>query len=272
MLKRPVFIALTLLFALAPSAIVPLLAVQDVAWIILRSVEANARDWKAAPEYDCFERDQERDGGTRTYEYLMIFGSPYQRLVAINGEPLASTLQAEEQSKLNSVILERSKESASERARRITRYNRDRKRDHLLMEQLTVAFNFTLMSDDKLDGYDVYVLKATPRPDYRPPNMEAEVLKGMEGKLWIDKQTLQWVRVEAQVIHPVSIEGFLAQVQPGTRFELEKMPVDDVWLPKHFSMKSQAKVLFFFTRRSQEDDTYFDYRKATPLPAPLEEK
>lgn len=41
--------------------------------------------------------------------------------------------------------------------------------------------------------------------------------------------------VEATVIHPVSIEGFLAQVEPGTQFKLEKMPVaDGIWLPKHF--------------------------------------
>jgi len=30
----------------------------------------------------------------------------------------------------------------------------------------------------------------------------------MEGKLWIDEKTFQWVKVEATVIRPVSIEGF----------------------------------------------------------------
>jgi hypothetical protein len=43
----------------------------------------------------------------------------------------------------------------------------------------------------------------------------------MEGTLWIDKKTFQWVKVEATVIRPVSIAGFLAQVQTGRRFELE---------------------------------------------------
>jgi hypothetical protein len=93
----------------------------------------------------------------------------------------------------------------------------------------------------------------------------------MEGKLWIDKKTYQWVKVEATVIHPVSIAGFLAQVEPGTRFELEKMPVtDSLWLPKHFAMKSQARVLFFFTRKSQADETYYGYQKATPIQAAAE--
>ena len=115
----------------------------------------------------------------------------------------------------------------------------------MMMEQLTKSMNFALVGEQKLNGYDVYVLKATPRADYRPPNMESQALRGMQGKLWIDKQTFQWVKVEAQVIRPVSIEGFLAEVEPGTRFELEKMPVGDgVWLPKHFAMQSRARALF----------------------------
>jgi hypothetical protein len=70
--------------------------------------------------------------------------------------------------------------------------------------------------------------------------------------------------VQAKVIRPVSIEGFLATVEPGTQFLLEKAPVDnDVWEPMHFSMKSEAKVLFFFNHRSQENDVYFDYRKSS---------
>jgi hypothetical protein len=67
-------------------------------------------------------------------------------------------------------------------------------------------------------------------------------------------------------MRPVSIGGFLAEVEPGTHFELEKAPVtDSIWLPKHFAMKSQAKVLFFFTRKSQADETYSDYHKPAPI-------
>jgi hypothetical protein len=235
----------------------------DVATIIQRSVEANNKDWEAAPQYDHFERDRQPDGGTRTYEVMMILGSDYQRLVAVNGKPLSPEEQASEQQKLEHVIAQRHDESAEQKAQRIARYEKDRKRDHLMMEQLTVAFDFKLLGKQKLGPYDVYVLQATPRPGYQPPNTETKVLTGMQGKLWIDKETYQWVKVEAEVVHPVSIVGFLAEVEPGTRFELEKMPVeDDIWLPSHFSMKARAKVLFFFSHKTQDDETYFDYHKA----------
>jgi hypothetical protein len=245
----------------------------DVDAIIRRSVEANAVDWKTAPDYDYFERDAQQDGGTKTYEELMILGSPYERLVAINGKTLSREHQAQEQQNLQSAIVERQRESQQERVERIAKYEKERKRDHLMMEQLSKALDFRLLGEQTLGPFKVYVLKATPRPGYKPPNYATEVLTGMEGRLWIDEKTFQWVKVEATVIRPVSIGGFLAEVEPGTSFELEKMPMEGrIWLPKHFAMKSQAKVLFFFTRKSQADETYYGYYKAAPIQAGVPQK
>ena len=42
------------------------------------------------------------------------------------------------------------------------------------------------------------------------------------------------LKVEVTVIRPVSIDGFPAEVEPGTHFELEKAPVtDSIRLRKH---------------------------------------
>jgi hypothetical protein len=236
----------------------------DVHTIIERSVQANTVDWQQAPEYDCYETDRD-DQGTKTYQVMMILGSPYERLVAVNEKPLSADQQQAEQHKLELAIANRQKESSRQRTQRIAKYEKDRKRDHLLMEQLTVAFDFQLQGMQKMGPHEVYLLKATPRPGYRPPNSQAKVLTGMEGRLWIETKSYQWVKVEATVVHPVSIAGFLARVEPGTRFELENVPVNEnLWLPKHFTMKASAKVLLMFTHRQQEDETYFNYHKAAP--------
>ncbi len=241
-------------------------AQNNVDTIIQSSVEANAADWKAAPDYDFIERDRQQGGGTMTHEELMILGSPYERLVAVNGKPLPPEQQTQEQQKLETTVVERQKESQQERGQRIAKYQKARKSDQVLMEQLTKALDFKLLGEQKLGSQEVYVLKATPHPGYEPPNIESKVLTGMEGKLWIDKKTFQWVKVEATVIRPVSIEGFLAEVEPGSHFELEKMVVaDNIWLPKHFEMKSRAKILFLFTRKSQADETYSGYHKPAPI-------
>lgn len=233
----------------------------DVQTIIRKSVAANQEDYIQAPQYDYKERDR-NSKGDKTYQITMIEGTPYQRLIAVNGKPLSTAQSEQEKKKQEQAAEERRSESTEQRQRRVAKYEKDRRRDHEMMEQLTRAFDFKLTGQRKVRGFTVYVLQATPRPGYQPPNVEMQVLPGMQGELCIDQKTFQWVKVTARVIHPVSIEGFLAQVEPGTQFELENTPVGrDVWQASHFSMKSDAKILHVLNHASWEDDTYFDYHR-----------
>lgn len=234
----------------------------DVNAIIRQSVAANEADWNAANDYDYIEQDRDVSGA-KTYHVFMIDGSPYQELVAVGGKPLSSADQQQEQQKLHAVMAKRRSESANDRAGRLAKYQKERKRDHILMQQLVQAFKFRLQGKRRLGGYNVYVLQATPRPGYRPPNLDSQVLTGMRGTLWIDERTYQWVKVEAYVVRPVSIAGFVARVQPGTRFELEKMPVGNgIWLTKQFAMKSNSRILLLFPHRNHEDETFSNYQKS----------
>jgi hypothetical protein len=246
-----VLLGSTTLFSQQPSA-------QE---IIEKSVAANQADFKAAVNFNWVETD--KTGRTaKTSIVTMIEGTPYYRLIAVNGRPLSPAQEAQEEKKQQKVIAQRRAETPEQRRERVEKFEKERRRDNSMMEQLTKAFNFTLLGEHRVHGYTVYVLKATPRPGYKPPSMELQVLTGMHGELWVDQKTFHWVKVTAQVIHPVSIEGFLAEVEPGTRFELENIPVGDgsTWQPSHFSMRSNAKVFHLFTRESSEDDTYTDYK------------
>jgi len=235
---------------------------EDVANIIRRSTQANNRDWAAVPQFDNSERDRNKNGD-KTYTVIMLFGSPYQRLIAVNGRSISAKKQKEEQEKYEKARSERQHESPDQRSKRIRKYQAERKRDHTLVEQMTTAFDFHLAGKRSLNGYEVYVLKASPRQGYKPPDRDSQVLTAMEGTLWIDQVTFQWVKVEAHVIHPVRIEGFVAEVEPGTKFEFEKRPVTpDIWLASHFSMKSNAKVMLLFPHRGQEEDWFFHYHRA----------
>ncbi len=260
---RGVWFSVLCLAAAAFAARAPV----DVQSIVQRSVAANDADFRAQPQYSYDVREAGPDG-VKTYEVRMILGSDYRKLIAENGEPLSPEEQKKEERKLADEIAKRRAESPADRRDRIAKYERDRRRDHAMMQELTKAFNFRLLGTQKLGAFQCYVLRATPRPGYQPPNRDTEVLPGMEGRMWIDTKTFQWVKVEARVVHPVSIEGFLAEVEPGTRFELEKMPVGDgIWLPKHFAMRSDARILHLFSKKDHEDDTFFDYRKGGPVQA-----
>jgi hypothetical protein len=235
--------------------------------IIQRSVEVNRRDWDFAPGYDYSQR--ERDGETiKTYQELMIAGSRYDRLVAIDDQPLSPKDEAKEQRRLQKTIAERQQESPDERAQRVAQYQKEIDRDHVLMEELTKALNFTLSGKDILGRHEVYVLKGTPRADYRPLNKQAKALTGMQGTLWIDAANFHWVKAEAEVVSPVWIYGFVARIEPGTHFELDQTPIaDGLWMPNHFVMDAKAKVFLLFPHYERDDITYFNYHKSGPSPA-----
>jgi hypothetical protein len=228
--------------------------------IIRRSAQATHADWERASDFDFCERDKTKTG-SRTYAVLMIEGSPYNRLVQVNGDDLSSEQEAMEQERLVSTVQRRQHESPGQRAKRVAQYQKERRRDRELLEQLTAAMDFTFAGTELVDSHPVDVFEATPRRGYVPTSMETQVLTAMKGKLWIDQSSFRWVKIQAEVVRPVSIIGFLARVQPGTTFALEESPiVGDMWLPRHFAMQSLAKIAFFFDKSSQADETYFSYK------------
>ncbi|HVI09235.1 MAG TPA: hypothetical protein VND65_13180 [Candidatus Binatia bacterium] len=226
-----------------------------------KSLQANQRDWEAEAQFDYLEQDCERDG-KKTYEKTMMLGSPYQRLVEADGKALSALQQDEEKQKMQRAWTQRRNESPRARDRRIAKYESERRRDQMLMDEMVKAFDFNLQAEAKVDGHDVYVLQAKPRPGYQPPTLETKALTGMEGTLWIDKETFQWVKVEAKVVRPVAMGGILAKLEPGTHFELEKVPVaPGIWLPKHFAMASKAKILLFHNYENRQEENYFNFRR-----------
>jgi hypothetical protein len=231
--------------------------------IMRRSTAANRADWIAAPDYAYMERTH-NDHGTKTYDVTMILGSSYKRLVKDGDTLLSAAEQVREEGRLRAEVAKREAESPDQRATRIADYQNKRERAHRILEEMPRAFDYTVSATRRVGSRTVYVLRATPRKGYDPPNVESRVLTAMQGEFWVDTTTFQWVRASARVLRPVSIAGMFATVQPGTAFELEQVPMSgDVWLPKHFQIRSRSSILFFFHHHINEEDTYFDYRKIT---------
>jgi len=241
----------------------------NVQEIIRKSVAATDRDWKEAPNYvyTLREVDEKLDShghpkskSINTWEISVVEGSEYKKLLRRDGKPLSKEEQAAEEKKYEAEKLRRQRESPSERDKRVGRYEKERQQDHAMMREMATAFVFKLVGEQNIDGHAAYVLDATPKPNYVPHSRETKVLTGMRGRLWVDKQQYQWLKVEAEVIHQVSFYA-VATVGPGTKFFLEQEPVwDDVWLPKHFAVKVNASV-FWIARNSSEDDVYSNYRR-----------
>jgi len=223
---------------------------------------ANRTDFDAAPHFDYSERIKD-DSGTKTYDVVMLSGTPYKRLTAMNDRPLSGEQRRKEAEEFADERARRLEESDDDRADRLAEYQADRQRARRILDELPKAFQYTRRSDRTVSGRVVHVLEAVPRAGYRPPDVASRVLAGMRGEFWIDAASGQLTRAFAHVLKPVSIAGFLASVRPGTEFELEQMPVDgSVWLPTHFRIESRSSILFLFHHHTYEDRAYFRYHKS----------
>jgi len=239
--------------------------------IIRNSVAATKADWAQSSKYSYVERDVEdkrhNPPMSKTYRVVMIEGSPYNVITAVNGQPLSSDDKAAEERKLRKEIERRQKESERERERRVAKYDKEQNRDHQMLQEMVDAFEFKIAGEAQIDGHQCWIMDAEPKPGFEPSDHEGHVLKGMKGQLWIDKASNQWVKVHAEVVRPVSFFGFLAKVGPGTAFDLEQEPVTDgVWLPKAFQVRVRAWALGFVNENSEESETYWDYK---PMPQAL---
>ncbi len=237
----------------------------DINAIVQRSAHVTEADREASSEYEFSETDWEPGGSHKTYAVHMLYGSPYRQLIAIDGEPLPGDKQQEQERKLHKETFRRAHESPKQHARRIAEQEKENTRDRRFVEEFVHAFNFKLQGEQELDHREVYVVEAIPRPGFHPTDRDSAVLTGMRGTLYIDMQTDQWVKAEAEVTHPVSMAGFIATVEPGTRFVLEKTRLEDnIWLPRHFTMTAKAEILSLIHHHEHEDVTFFNYHKAKP--------
>jgi len=245
-------------FALAPRCFPQI----SPAEIVRRSVEAQDRDWQAAPMFSYQDHAVETKGETRTdqtFQVRMIEGSPYRRLAAVGDQPLSAALEQQEAKKEQREIARRRAESPLERERRIRKYEQERAQDHLLMTEMVRAFTFRLVGEQVVSGHNAYLLEANPNPQYKPANHEAKVLTGMKGRLWVEKEQFHWAKVEAEVVRPVFFH-LIARVGPGTQFLFENEPVtDQIWQPARFTVQVAATVMWW-RHDSSSEETFTNYR------------
>ena len=267
---RSVHSSMRLAIALA-IACVAAAQTPDAHEIVERSVKAGEENWKIARNYTFLERTEERQVDSaahvkseevKTYDITLLEGSPYRRLVERNDHALPAVEERKEQEKLEKSIAERAKETPAGRERRMADYERQRKRQQETMHEVADAFDFKIAGQERVDGREVWILDATPRRDYHARSRDAKILPHVRGKLWIDQQTYHWVKLDAEVIDPVSWGLFLVRLDKGAHLKMDAARVnDEVWLPSRISVTASARIGIFKQLRVQEETTYRNFRK-----------
>jgi len=264
------------LLTLAGAAV--LLGQADALQIIRRAVAADERNWRVARQYtfsECVEvRYLDSHGALKSREVslrdvMLLDGSPYRRLVEIDGRPLKPADEKKEQGKLARITLERQRESAMARAQRMADYANRPEWQREAWRELPVAFDFQLKSEEVLDGRRMYVIHATARPDYQPRTLTGKVLAHLEATLWVDQQDYRLAKADAEVTDTIAVGLVLVRLAKGSRAILEQAHVnDEVWLPRQIRTIASARIGLLKVLRIEQDFTYSKYR-AVPAGLPV---
>lgn len=236
----------------------------DLGEIVQGATAALNSDWASDPLYACIERDEVQKGDkqtSKTFQVIMIDGSEYHLPLAVNDQPLSPDRQKAELINLKNEVRRRKGESPSARRARINDWKKKRDENGELLLDFPTALTFQLVGEDTKNGHSAYVLSATPMPGFVPTTRAAKVLSGMQGKAWVEKDTLHPMLVECTVVTPVPVYGALASVLPGTQIEIKMTPVtDSIWLIDEVSVKLKVSKLRMFKSTSVTRTTYSQYR------------
>jgi hypothetical protein len=252
-----------LLFLTSATA---LLGQTDAREVIRRAVAADEHNWRVARNYGFSERVDARrldpqgrlkSKDVKIYDVMLLEGSPYRRLVALDDRPLPPGEEQQEQEKLARSTAERQHETAAERAQRLAEYDRRPEWQREAWRELPEAFDFRLVAEELWNGHGLYVIDATPRQGYQARSRTAKVLAHLQGKLWVDKRDFHLVKAEVEVVTTIAVGLFLVRLAKGSHAAFEQTRVnDEVWLPRQVRAFVSARLGLLKVLRIEQEISY----------------
>jgi hypothetical protein len=239
--------------------------------IVRRAMEHDVNNWEQEKNYTFVQRIEQRelnsDGSVKsdkseTEEIIFLYGQPYAHLIKRNDQPLSDADARKVEKKLNDTMEKRSHETATERQSRLADWERRHQQEHSFLIEVPDAYDFQLLGEEMLNGRAAYVVSGNPRRDFQPKLNAARVLPKLRPKLWIDKESFAWLKMEADVIDTITWGGFLLRLHPGSHIELAQTLVNnEVWFPLHAHISFDARIALVKTIRLEIDAQFSDYKK-----------
>jgi hypothetical protein len=258
-------------FVAAAASLATGLAAEDAREIVRKSVDLDQANWLRMKDYTWVARSEERhfdsDGKVKSversaWETVMLDGEPYRRMLERNGQALPPTEQKKQQDKLDKSVARLAHETPEEKRRRLADYEMRRRKEREFLRQIPDAYDFRIEGEAQVDGHEAWVIAGSPRAGYRPKDRDAKPLPKIRGKIWVDKSSYQWVRLEAETTETIAFGLFLARLNPGASLVFEQTRVgDELWLPKRMYMKGAGRLALIKRISMDEEITWSNYRK-----------
>jgi hypothetical protein len=193
------------------------------------------------------------------------------RLVAINGQPLSAQANQAELDRLNTLA-----NHPEIQEHRHQREQKDADRIDRLMRLLPDAFLYRFEGMADCAGGPCYHLSFLPNPRFDPPDLEASILRGTAGEVWIDQAQERLTRLDAHFIKDVDFGwGIIGKLDKGGTIELEQADIgghDWEATAMKLNMRGKALMVKSLSIQITQEASHFslvppavDYRKAIQL-------
>jgi hypothetical protein len=239
--------------------------------VVRKSVELARLNFDRGKDYTFIQRVEQRqmhkDGRVKkkeaaTFDVIILEGTQYQKKVAVDDKPLTGKKMQESEKAFEKELAKRRDESDKQRRKRLEKEAEEREELRALVAEIPHAFYLTMAGSEIIDGVRTWVIDARPRAEYQPRVKRADLLPKFEGRLWIDEDEFQWVKVEAKTIAPVNFGWVLARVYPGSVMTFRQSRINnEVWLPAAASMRLDAKLAMVMRVKGEIDVSWKEYRK-----------
>ncbi|SPF33420.1 conserved exported hypothetical protein [Candidatus Sulfopaludibacter sp. SbA4] len=244
---------------------------QDPYELVRRSIAQDQLDWVRMKDYTwqahSVEKSLDSHGRVQstkreTWETLMLDGQPYRRTLERDGRPLTPEEQRSEQKRLDRETRRLTAETPAEKQRRMEEAEKRRRREFAFLSEIPDLFDLRFEGDSTVDGRAVWVVSGAPRPGARAKSGDAKMLLKVRGRMWIDKATYQWARVEGETTDTISWGLFLARLNAGAKMVFEQTEVNsELWFPKRLLLTGSGRVGLVKRLAQDEEIEWSNYRK-----------
>ena len=244
---------------------------QDPHELVRRSIARDQLDWVRMKDYTWQAHSTEKHLDSHgkvvstkreTWETLMLDGQPYRRTLERDGKPLSPEEQRSEQKRLDRETRRLSSETPAEKQRRLEEAEKRRRREFAFLSEIPELFDLLLDGETTVDGRSVWVVSGAPRPGAKAKSGDAKMLLKLRGRMWIDKATYQWARVEAETTDTISWGLFLARLNSGSKMTFEQTEVNsEFWFPKRLLLTGSGRVGLIKRIALDEEIEWSNYRK-----------
>ncbi|MBT9330225.1 hypothetical protein [Paracidobacterium acidisoli] len=205
--------------------------------------------------------DDRRD---TTREIIETRNGDVARLIAVNGKPLSPDAMQAEVGRLEYL-----REHPELQEHRRKREQEDTDRVNGIIRLLPDAFLYRDEGMTPCPSGQCRRFTFSPKPDFDPPNLEANILRGMAGEMWIDPGQQRITRIEGHLIDDVDFGwGVLGRLHKGGTVLLEQSEVGShQWAITRLKLNLTGRALLVKSLSIQltEEESSF-----SPLPSPVD--